>query len=145
MVLDSFHFKSTSLDDVKKGVLNLNPKRSTTSGTILVKILKQTIDVHLQDLIYAINHTLQINCFPVKLKQPEVIPVYKKLHLLDEENYRPITLLPCFSKTFERIIYKQINTYMEDKISNYVVGFRKSHGTRHSLVIMLGRWKQAIN
>ena len=79
MVLDSFHFKSTSLDDVKKGVLNLNPKKSTTSGTILVKILKQTIDVHLQDLTYAINHTLQINCLPVKLKQPEVIPVYKSL------------------------------------------------------------------
>ena len=34
---------------------------------------------------------------------------------------------------------------MEDKISNYVTGFRKSHGTQHSLVIMLERWKQAID
>ena len=33
---------------------------------------------------------------------------------------------------------------MENKISNYVTGFRKSHGTQHSLVIMLERWKQAI-
>ena len=34
---------------------------------------------------------------------------------------------------------------MEDKISNYVTGYRKSHGTQHSLVIMLERWKQAID
>ena len=34
---------------------------------------------------------------------------------------------------------------MEDKILNYVTGFRKSHGTRHSLVIMLETRKQAID
>ena len=34
---------------------------------------------------------------------------------------------------------------MEDKISNYVSGFGKSHGTQHSLVIMLERWKKAID
>ena len=44
---DSFHFKSVSLDDVKKEVLNLNLKKSSTSGTIPVTILKQTIDTHL--------------------------------------------------------------------------------------------------
>ena len=38
-----------------------------------------------------------------------------------------------------------MNTYMEDKISNYVTGFRKSHGTQYSLVIMLESWKQAID
>ena len=41
MVPDSFHFKSVSLDDVKK-VLNLNPKKSSTSGTISVTILKRS-------------------------------------------------------------------------------------------------------
>ena len=34
---------------------------------------------------------------------------------------------------------------MEDKISNYVTGFRKSHRTQHSLDLMLERWKQAID
>ena len=49
------------------------------------------------------------------------------------------------SNVLERIIYKQISTYSEDKISNYVTGFRKSHKTRHYLVIILERWKQAID
>ena len=99
----------------------------------------------MQNLTNVINHTLQTNCFPDKLKQSEVIPVYKKLDLLEKEDYRPVSLLPHVSKVFERIIYKRINTHMEDKISNYVTKFRKSYGTQHSLVIMLERWKQAID
>ena len=62
IVPDSFHFKSVSLDDVKKEVLNLNPKKSSTSGTIPVTILKQTIDVHLQHLTNAMNHRQQPSC-----------------------------------------------------------------------------------
>ena len=34
---------------------------------------------------------------------------------------------------------------MKDKISNYVTGFRKPYGTQHALVIVLERWKQAID
>ena len=52
-------FPSVSLDDVKKEVLNLNLKKSSTSGTILVTIFKQNIDVNIQHLTNAINHTLQ--------------------------------------------------------------------------------------
>ena len=44
---------SVSLDEVKKEVLNLNPKKSSTIGTTPVAILKQTIDVHLEHLTNA--------------------------------------------------------------------------------------------
>ena len=57
-----------SAGNVKKEVLNLNPKKFPISGTILVIILKQTIGVRLQHLTNAINYTLQTNCFPDKLK-----------------------------------------------------------------------------
>ena len=71
-------------------------------------------------LTTATKHTLQTNYFPDILKQLEVIPVYKKLDSLEKENYRPVSLLPHVSKVFERIICKHVNTYMEDKISNFV-------------------------
>ena len=61
IVPDSFYFKSVSLDEVKKEVLNLNPKKSSTTGTTPVTILKQTIDVHLENLTNAkIIHYRQI-------------------------------------------------------------------------------------
>ena len=65
------------------------------------------------------------------------MPVYKNLDPLQKENYRPVSLLPHISKVFERVIYKQINNFMENKISKCITGFRKSHGTQHSLTIML--------
>ena len=83
------------------------------------------------------NHGLETSVFPRNLKQVEVIPFYKKLDPLNKENYSPVSLLPHLSKVFERIIYKQINSYMEDKLTKCLTGYRKSHGTQHSLLAML--------
>ena len=83
--------------------------------------------------------------FPEELKHSEVIPVYKKLDPLKKENYRPVSLLPHVSKVFERIIYQQINTYMKDKLSKCLTGFKKSYGTQHLLVTMLEKWKKAVD
>ena len=113
-----------SMDDVKKIVLKLNSKKSSTYGAIPASIQKQTIEVHLKYLTNTINHSLKESTFPDKLKA-----VYKKLDPLQKQNYRPVSLLPHISKVFERIIYKQINNFMENKISKCVTGFRKSHGT----------------
>ena len=56
---------------------------------------------------------------------------------LKKENYIPVSLLPYLSKVFERIIYKQIDVYMEIKLSKFIIGFRKLHGTRLFMVTML--------
>ena len=55
-----------------------------------------------------------------------------------------MSLLPHLSKVFEKVIYKQINNFMENKISKCVTGFRKSHGTQHYLIVMLEKWKYVI-
>ena len=34
---------------------------------------------------------------------------------------------------------------MEDKLSKYLTGFRKSHRTQHLLVTMLEKWKKAVD
>ena len=34
---------------------------------------------------------------------------------------------------------------MQNKLSKYVTGFRKSHGTQHSLMIMLEKWKNVLD
>ena len=64
---------------LKKEVLNINLKKPPTSGTIPVTILKQTINVPLQHLANAINHTLQTNIFPDKSKQLDLYPFVKNL------------------------------------------------------------------
>ena len=143
IVSGDFNFQEVAREDVKKEIINLNVKKSSTNGSIPATILKQCVGVYLPFLTKAINHAITENTFPEQLKKSEVIPLHKKEDPLKKENYRPVSLLPHVSKVFERIIYKQINIYMQDKLSKHITGFRKSHGTQHSLMTMLEKWKSA--
>ena len=134
---NDFDFETVTMQDVKKEILNLNIKKPSTIGSIPATILKQSSDIYLPYLTKSINYTINEGKFPAELKHSEVIPLFKKEDLLKTENYRPVSLLPHLSKVFERIIYKQINVYMENKLSKFVTGFRKLHGTQHAMLTML--------
>ena len=71
--------------------------------------------------------------------------VFKILDCMNRENYRPISLLCHMSKVFERILYNQLNDYMKHKLSNILAGFQKGHSAQHSLLIMIEKWKRALD
>ena len=60
---DDFSFKMVYMDKVKKVVLKLNSKKSTTYGAIPASILKQIIEVYLKHLTNTINHSLKSPLF----------------------------------------------------------------------------------
>jgi len=69
---------------------------------------------------------LSTGTFLDRLKFSEIKPIYKKCDKTRITNYRPISLLPVFSKTFEKIIY--IRLYQHLTSNNILVkeqfGFR---------------------
>ena len=67
-----------------------------------------------------------MDVFQTKLKAAEVTPTFKKNDDLDKENYRPVNVLPHVSKITERVMYIQIENFMEDKLSKLLTGFRKT-------------------
>ena len=105
-----------SKNHVRKEIRNLNVDKLLIYGSIPTSILKQCVDAYLPYLTNSVNYSLKESTFPAELKHSEVIHVCKKLDPLKKENYKPVSLLPHVSKVFERIIYQQINTYMEDKL-----------------------------
>ena len=64
---------------------------------------------------------------------------------MNKGNYRPVSLLSHMSKVFERIVYNQFNDFMKDKLFNILTGFRKGHSAQHSLLIMIEKWKRALD
>ena len=58
------------------------------------------------------NLSLQKVCFPEELKIPRVTPIYKADDVNETGNYRPISVLPCFSKILERIMYNWLFKYL---------------------------------
>ena len=51
----------------------------------------------------------------------------------------------CYATYQKSLREYQINSFVENKISKCVTGFRKSNGTQHSLVVMLEKWRKALD
>ena len=44
------------------------------------------------------------------------------------------------SKVFERLMHRQIDDYMNDKLSPLLTDLRKNHSFQHCLLTMLENW-----
>ena len=103
------------------------------------------MDIYLSLLTDIINDSMKRGIFSNKLKLAEVIPLFKKVDPFDKTNYRPVTLLSDISKAFERIIYNQMDEYIESFLSKVLTGFCKKHNTKHSLLKKLENFKEALD
>ena len=54
------------------------------------------------------NLAMTLGIFPEKLKLSKVIHLFKKGNKLDVNNYRPISILTCFTNSFEKVIFNRL-------------------------------------
>ena len=126
-------FKDVSSNEVKKIIKSLNKKNSAISSCIPVSVLIDSMDIYLPLLADIIDDSLKRRIFPDELKLAEVIPFLKKADPFDKTNYLPVSLLSHISKVFERMIYNQINEYIEPSYFKLLTGFRRKYDKQHSL------------
>ena len=79
------------------------------------------------------------------MKAVEVTLTFKKNDDLDKENYRPVSIFASCVKIIERVMYIQIENFMQGKLSKLLTDFRKKHSTQHCLVNMLEKWKNTLD
>ena len=74
--------------------------------------------------------------FPSVLKIAKVVPVFKKDSKLDYSNYCPISLLSNIGKILEKLMYKRLYTFLDNKniIYDLQFGFRQQYSTSHALI-----------
>ena len=84
--------------------------------------------------------------FPDKLKTAKVIPIYKKANSEIFSNYRPVSLLPCFSKILERLVFNRcvdfINTH--EILNDKQFGFRSKHSTYMAIAQLVDKINSAV-
>ena len=91
------------------------------------------------------NNCIKNKKFPDILKYADIVPVFKKGDTTDKSNYRTISTLSNFLKIFEKLIYSQVNSYMEPKLPKYLAGFRRNHNTQHAFLRMIESWRALQN
>ena len=142
---DTFSFSNTSLETVYKELSKLNNSTSCPIVSIPTKIIKENIGIITHKIHNDFNHSISSGKFPSNLKWADVTPAHKKGDRIDKSNYRPISTLTNISKVFERLMYYQMCTYIENILSKYQCGFRKNYNSQHCLLVMLERWKRCLD
>ena len=92
-----------------KEIKRLKARKVTQITDIPVKVLKENADIFSAYLCDFLNESIKDDKFPVILKNGDIKAVFKKDFKRSTENYRPVSILPIFSKKLEKIISKQTN------------------------------------
>ena len=65
--------------------------------------------------------------------------------ILDETNFRLVSVLPLLSKVFEKIMYYQLYEYAETFLNKLLYGYCKAHSTQHAFFRLLQKWQKELD
>lgn len=128
---NTFKFEHFKVEEVYETILKLSNSKCLDIYGLNAYIIKLAAGFICEVLTYLFNCCLDLCFFPEQLKKGKVIPTHKKGNKTMIENYRPISILPVFSKVFEGLLHKQLMQYFEcnNLFSQNQYGFRKNRGT----------------
>jgi hypothetical protein len=71
----------------------------------------------------------------------KVIPLFKSGDVMKINNYRPVSILPVFSKVLERLMYNRLFSFIEKFkiLYDFQFGFRKKHSSYMALLIVVDK------
>ena len=82
-----------------------------------------------QILTHLFNKSIEQGVFPSALKTSKILPIHKGDSVFEMSNYRPISLLPIFSKILEKLMYARVI----DFIKRYKILYENQYGFQRGL------------
>lgn len=133
---NSFYLSETNDKEVKNIIISLDDKKACGHDGITSQVLKIAATHHIFEIKKIINLSLSSGVFPTSLKTALVVPIHKSGDTNDISNYRPISLLPIFSKVLEKIVHNRVYNYLKtfNLISDNQYGFLPGLGTEDALI-----------
>ena len=89
--------------------------------------------------------SIDTGVFPDSLKKVQVTPLHKKNDPLSKTNYRPVSVLPVFSKIFEKVFETQLSDFFDTIFNPFLCAFRRGHGCQTTLLRLLEDWREALD
>ena len=143
---NSFSFMATTPQEVFNTIKKFDNKKSSLNNIpiFILKKISYIISPLLSDIF---NHSINDGIFPEKLKTGRVTPIHKEGDLNDVSNYRPITSLSVFSKLFEKLVHKRMNSFISryNLIKPNQFGFQKNKCTSDAILEFLENVYDSFN
>ena len=133
--------------DTYKILSNLDPSKATGADGIGNKLLKESAAAICAPLSKLFQQSMNTGIFPSSWKFASVTALHKKGSAHECNNYRPISLLPCISKVFEKLVFNNMYAYLINHklISSHQSGFRPGDSTVRQLVSICHKINQSLD
>lgn len=98
--------------------------------------IKAVADLIVAPFTYICNRLFLTGIFPCAMKIARVTIIFKGGDKNELQNYRPISILPLFSKVAERLIYKRVFSFIANRnvICEEQCGFQPGRSTQSALL-----------
>ena len=108
--------------------------------------VKHTCHYFIEPLMHVSNLSITQGVFPHELKVAKVIPLFKSNDPIVFSNYRPVSVLPLFSKIFERLMYNRLLSCVNKckLLYEYQIGFRCGHSPELALTCLVDKISNAL-
>ena len=112
-----------------------------------MNVIKEVLDLIVQPLTYITNLSLSSGIVPDQMKIARVVSLFKTGDLSQFTNYRPVSVLPAFSKCLEGTVYNRLINFLNkfNTLSNNQYGFRKNHSTAYALIQLYDKLSDATD
>ena len=101
---ESIFFNPTNKDEIITIAQSFASGKAAGYDSIPMSIIKESIQIISEPLAHIINLSIVHGIVPDQMKIARVIPLFKAEDPSLFTNYRPLSILPSFSKFLERII-----------------------------------------
>ena len=134
---DSELLQPVSVSEIRQNLAKCKNKSAVGLDGISYQILKKLPERHLSEIANVLSTCIRIGHFPSDWKHAKTILIPKPgKDSREAKNFRPISLLSCLGKVFERIIASRLSNFMEknDLFAKSQSGFRSHRMTAEQLL-----------
>ena len=135
-IFTSIFLSPVSHKEIEDIISTLDSSKSIGPFSIPINLLK-FLKLHISHpLTKLVNKSFLKGVLPSRLKISKVIPLLKQGDPNITSNYRPISLLPIFSKLYEKLMYKRLYSFVTSNkvIHPFQFGFQENHSVDHALI-----------
>ena len=125
-----------TINELKKVFFSLKTIKSPVYDEISSNAIINSFS-ELNDLLkYLLEKSIETGVFPDTLKIARVTPLFKGGDPTNISNYGPISVLPCFFKILEHIMYNRLYKYLatEKLLYSKQFDFQSGLSTEHAIV-----------
>ena len=98
-------------------------------------------------LTHMCNLSFKRGIFPVQLKIANVVPTYKTGNEHVFSNFRPVSVIPVFSRLLEKLMYKRLMDFITRNklLYKHQFGFQKGKSTYMALMLLVDKITEALD